>query len=389
VRLEIKSFSALVENIYDAALNPALWHAIPEEIATLHQSPQSILFAVRRPGIEGGFYYPHGLPAAALEAWSAGVANDDVWVAGALRKGAFVSGNVVRGEDLVSDEELLASDYYRNFLARHDIRHVLSGVLFDGTSGPMPVSCFSVMRGHADAPFDSASVELHRLVTQHVSRALGTMWRLRARDMEIASTYAALDRLSAAVVLLDARGRVAFCNARATAILEKEDGIALRHSPGVGERLVLSHPDAQAQFDLLVKSTIDGDRAKRTEHFLEGLKVPRSSGAVDFVVQVTPLGRENEFSRRAGEHRALVFITDSDETTRLDEELLSSIYGLTRSEVRLVEALLVGDSLVAVAARLSISENTAKKHLQNVFAKTRTHRQAQLVRLLMALRSER
>jgi DNA-binding CsgD family transcriptional regulator len=57
--------------------------------------------------------------------------------------------------------------------------------------------------------------------------------------------------------------------------------------------------------------------------------------------------------------------------------------------VRLVEALLVGNSLVAVAARLCISENTAKKHLQNVFAKTRTHRQAQLVRLLMALRSER
>ena len=49
----------------------------------------------------------------------------------------------------------------------------------------------------------------------------------------------------------------------------------------------------------------------------------------------------------------------------------------------LVGELLEGLSISEAAARLEISENTARVQLRSVFAKTDTHRQADLMRLVL------
>ena len=59
-------------------------------------------------------------------------------------------------------------------------------------------------------------------------------------------------------------------------------------------------------------------------------------------------------------------------------------YGLTPAESRTVLALLEGGGLSAVAERLSVSLSTVRTLIQRVFAKTGTHRQSELVRLIMA-----
>jgi DNA-binding CsgD family transcriptional regulator len=59
-------------------------------------------------------------------------------------------------------------------------------------------------------------------------------------------------------------------------------------------------------------------------------------------------------------------------------------YGLTAQEGRLA-ALLVGDFTLAQAAeQLGITQSTARTVLKRVLAKTGTHRQTSLVRLLLA-----
>ncbi len=55
----------------------------------------------------------------------------------------------------------------------------------------------------------------------------------------------------------------------------------------------------------------------------------------------------------------------------------------TAAEARLSLGLLEGKGLAAAARRNSISLNTARTHLRHVFEKTRTHRQAELVRLIV------
>ncbi|SDE21521.1 helix-turn-helix transcriptional regulator [Limimaricola pyoseonensis] len=60
-------------------------------------------------------------------------------------------------------------------------------------------------------------------------------------------------------------------------------------------------------------------------------------------------------------------------------------YGLTPAELRLATGLLAGLSLSEIAADAGVTVETARSHLRALFAKTETHRQPDLVRLLMAL----
>ncbi|MBS7743537.1 helix-turn-helix transcriptional regulator [Chelatococcus sp. HY11] len=63
-------------------------------------------------------------------------------------------------------------------------------------------------------------------------------------------------------------------------------------------------------------------------------------------------------------------------------------YRLTAAEQRLVSALLDGRSLSEAAEQFGITRETVRTHLRSIFLKTGTHRQVELVRLLMKVPSE-
>ena len=65
---------------------------------------------------------------------------------------------------------------------------------------------------------------------------------------------------------------------------------------------------------------------------------------------------------------------------------LRQLYGLTGAEARVAEAVLNCDGLADVALKLGVSLSTVRTLLQRVFEKTDTHRQADLVKLMMAHR---
>jgi DNA-binding CsgD family transcriptional regulator len=58
-------------------------------------------------------------------------------------------------------------------------------------------------------------------------------------------------------------------------------------------------------------------------------------------------------------------------------------FGLTPAEARLAVHLVTGESLRSAAAKLSISYETARSQLKNIFNKTGTGRQAELVVVIL------
>src|SRR5499426_4208024 len=60
-------------------------------------------------------------------------------------------------------------------------------------------------------------------------------------------------------------------------------------------------------------------------------------------------------------------------------ELLRCHFGLTPAEARLALHLVTGETLRSAEAKLSITYETARTHLKNIFNKTGTCRQAELV----------
>jgi DNA-binding CsgD family transcriptional regulator len=64
-------------------------------------------------------------------------------------------------------------------------------------------------------------------------------------------------------------------------------------------------------------------------------------------------------------------------------ELLRSHFGLTPAEARLALHLVAGETLRSAEVKLSISYETARTHLKNIFDKTGTCRQAELIVVIL------
>lgn len=67
----------------------------------------------------------------------------------------------------------------------------------------------------------------------------------------------------------------------------------------------------------------------------------------------------------------------------LQEGKLREMYGLTPAEERLAQLILQGLRLHEAEAALGIRHSTARTHMKRIYAKTGTHRQVELVRLLI------
>lgn len=76
---------------------------------------------------------------------------------------------------------------------------------------------------------------------------------------------------------------------------------------------------------------------------------------------------------------AMVLVFDLTAQPQLSASALRELYGLTRSETALVQALAGGASLEDGAGRLGIAVNTARTHLKHIFHKTDSKRQSELI----------
>jgi DNA-binding CsgD family transcriptional regulator len=82
----------------------------------------------------------------------------------------------------------------------------------------------------------------------------------------------------------------------------------------------------------------------------------------------------------------LVLIVDPGQGAQPAATLLRRLYGFTPTEADVAARIARGADPKEVADELSVSIATVRKHLQHLFDKTDTHRQAELVRVLLTLR---
>ncbi|MBK8177284.1 MAG: helix-turn-helix transcriptional regulator [Rhodospirillales bacterium] len=80
---------------------------------------------------------------------------------------------------------------------------------------------------------------------------------------------------------------------------------------------------------------------------------------------------------------ALLFIGDPERPATFDQTRIARLYGLSRAESRVAALLASGYRLEQVAESLGIAYETVRKHLKQIFSKTGTYRQAELVRMLV------
>jgi DNA-binding CsgD family transcriptional regulator len=113
---------------------------------------------------------------------------------------------------------------------------------------------------------------------------------------------------------------------------------------------------------------------------LEPVVVPRMD-KLPAIVRIWPF--EGPSHPAAQEVRALLTLNAVGQRQGPPAEILAKTFHLTPSEAKLACIIARGASTDIAARKLKICRNSARSLLKSVFAKTNTHRQSELVALLM------
>ena len=175
-------------------------------------------------------------------------------------------------------------------------------------------------------------------------------------------------------VLLDAAKRILRLNDQA----QKHLGGALSTRQG---RLCATDRGCDALFQTMLDQALKyGERERDWRREAIGLKRKGKRPVIARVVAVA--GEAHNLLEGAG---LAVLLVDPEDCPDLSPSLLQQVFGLTKSEARLASQLMCGQCLEEIAAANDVSLGTVRSQIKAVFAKTHTHRQAQLVGLLTRL----
>jgi DNA-binding CsgD family transcriptional regulator len=170
-----------------------------------------------------------------------------------------------------------------------------------------------------------------------------------------------------------ADAEVIFANRTAEALLAEADGI----------RTEKSKVRASAAADTALFRRLIAAAADRTDAAGGVMTIRRPVPRRPLSVLMAPLTIESTWFV-AGQPAAIVFVADPDSSPSTAQDQLRDLYRLTPAEAAVAIAISRGAGLRAVADELQISLTTARTHLQHVFEKTETRRQAELARLISA-----
>ncbi len=181
-----------------------------------------------------------------------------------------------------------------------------------------------------------------------------------------------LNQVSIGTVLVGAAGKVVWCNHYAAKLLDRSLQLSIRN----GMLCRRSGTPSNECHDLLAgiasgNIPVEGVAFSADEETLNPLQIlARSTG------QET-VGLPGDF-----EATTVLYISERNSPVCVNELDMKSLFGLSPAESRLGKALCDGLSLNEYSEAHGVAVGTARVQLKNIFAKTHTRRQSELVRLL-------
>jgi len=368
----LDQFSGLVADIYDAALDPSLWDQTLKRVFSAAGGNNAALVLYdrhkRRP--------PQIIAAPPFE--PAQIRKYDEYygqfdpLAPTLersRVGEIVTARAVTTESQRQDE------FYNDWAHPNETGDTVFVNILESTSG---VCTF--MMGHpwrAD-PFVTPEVlRLVRLLVPHLQRAMQAQLGLGPLSQVRDGALDLVDQWRHGCVLVSFSGQILYANRAANDIGASRDGLNLGCR---GLHAAVASEDAALQRLIRQACTSNGQGHRSGSR----LAISRGSGRKPYAVQVLPL-RSSHVYFSNGPAAALILIVDHGREANLPPDDLQDLYNLTPAEAEVALRVLRGHGLQSVADELRVSLSTVRVHLQRVFEKTGTHRQAELVRLLIEL----
>jgi len=362
-------FSSLIGELYDAALEPALWPDVLARTAVFVGGSAAALYCKDAATKTGGVYYDCG---GCDPHFKQIYFEEYIKIDPTTTGHCFAAiGEPIATADILPYDEFLASRFYRDWVRPQELVDNISVALEKSASG---AALFAVFRHQRHGLADDEARRRMRLVAPHVRRAALVGRTIAHKSAEAAAFAGALDGLGTGITLIDGGGHVLHANAAGKAMLS--EGSVLRSTRG---KLAATDAEAERTLQDVIAAASGGD----IEVGGKGIAMPlRGHNGDHYVAHALPLA--SSARRTAGGNHAIaaVFIQKATMQAPPAPEAIARTFNLTPTELRVLLTVVEMGGVSDTAEALGIGQATVKTHLHRLFRKTGTNRQADLVRLV-------
>jgi len=280
-----------------------------------------------------------------------------------------------------SESEINRSEYY-DFLSRNNGKYAMGATIglprtSRGLCGIQQCAVhFSAKHGHPEA----AKISVYEKLVPHLVRANLMRHQFGVTRNLVGELRSALDLIPSAIFGLTRDLTIKLLNSRAEQLLAVQDGVSTLRG-----KLRLLLPESQRRFADSILQFTDENSTPEGNHLL--MPVERPSGKRSYILLATPAQLPAEYCDETLKNEVcfLVFVSDPASDLPGNPEYFGAAFGLTLAESRLALSMAEGASLKDYANKNRLSSETARWHLKNIFAKTDTRRQGELVRLFNSI----
>lgn len=280
-----------------------------------------------------------------------------------------VTDTLTEGESCHVNEYLKQSDFdetdfYHKILVPMQSHHCLAGCLIrDGSHE----SAWAINRGPEDPAYTAQDVNLVRLLTDHLSRAIRIY-----RDLKLYKHYAnisqnVINQTEKGIIICDGDGNIELSNGFADQLVRDEHCLAYH-----GNTLALSDPFDHKRLRHYIAQCAT---LSYTGVALQESMVLENSDGTQTLINVAPL-KTHEGIGTTGKACALITIILQ---SSVNWSLFISQFQLTPKETKLLKAIYTKKKLKDLTESFGVSYNTLRTHLQNIFKKTNVNSQTELM----------
>lgn len=352
----------MLEHIYRAAGNATLWDGVMAHMACMVDADSGLMFS---PG--NGFLlhqqHAHNHDFDTAREYGEYYHLHDAWSHSENAKRMYRTGLVVPGTQLLSLQSLRKSLFYNDFLRRMEQESLLVTALFDDpTPGArVPPTILSFYRKPGRRGFGPGATARLQKIVPHLQHALTLHHELLRSYANNALHEAALDQITAGVLLLEADHHIRFANRSAEALMRQI-------------------PKRQ---DLLAALTQMSQQAQKGRFVGRQLATPL--GTV-YAIACAPRARAIACSMRQTQG-CVIWLLNPASAHQTPLQLAAQMFSLTPAEHKVLGLLQAGHAPKSVADQLHTELSTVRSQLSSILHKTNTSRQQELLQLLAAFPS--
>lgn len=237
-----------------------------------------------------------------------------------------------------------------------------------------------VLTSETRQPLADADMAFINRLTPHIKRVINLQKNMYRFSVGALVGYSMINKLHQPVVLLSLTGTVLHANTAADRLMQQTEIIKIQNNNLVMPEPYLGEFQKNCQeFELCYRA---GNYIAELDKSDTCVKIMHANDETLFVFSSLILP---EVSMKSFGTRPLVMLTfyHPDFAPPVDTQLLTTALGLTPAESHISLLLLEGLSPKQIAAENKVSIDTVKKQMKSIFEKTDTHKQSDLVKLLL------